>query len=69
MGKKISVIIPGYNEEEIIRDSILRVEKELSYLNRPYEILIVNDGSTDKTGIILKEFMDCGKHPYISVIS
>jgi cellulose synthase/poly-beta-1,6-N-acetylglucosamine synthase-like glycosyltransferase len=42
----VSIIIPVYNESKVIADSINSLLK-LNYLN--YEIIIVNDGSTDDT--------------------
>lgn len=44
-----SIIIPAYNEEEIIEDVIRRVHLTMDRLNRPYEILVVDDGSRDGT--------------------
>ncbi len=53
--KKLSVVIPVYNEEEnvpILYKQLVEVLKELPY---DYEVIFVNDGSTDRTGEILKE--------------
>ena len=53
MEEKISVIIPVYNVEKYISrclDSILNQ----SYKN--VEIIIINDGSTDKSGLICDEY-------------
>ncbi|WP_051173196.1 glycosyltransferase [Thermodesulfobacterium hveragerdense] len=48
----VSVIIPVYNEEEVI----LRTIHSALSLDYPYfEIIVVNDGSTDKTWKILTE--------------
>lgn len=49
--KGISVIIPAYNEEENIERAITAAEKFFSsfFINN-YEIIVVNDGSKDKTG-------------------
>lgn len=45
-----SIIVPGHNEELVIEQTILN----LKYLNYPdYEVIVVNDGSTDGTGAIL----------------
>lgn len=44
-----SIIIPAYNEEEIIEDVIRRVHLTMNRLNRSYEILVVDDGSRDGT--------------------
>jgi len=44
-----SIIIPAYNEEAHIASVITRLKNVVDALNRPYEIIVVNDGSTDKT--------------------
>ena len=50
---EISVIAPVYNEEENINRLIENVEKVLKQNFKSYEILLVNDGSTDKSKEIL----------------
>lgn len=45
----ISIIIPVYNESENIRRFITKLNDHLSVLSIDYEILIVDDGSTDST--------------------
>ena len=49
LNKKISVIIPAYNEEKIIVNTINETKRELESLNYAYEIIVVDDGSIDKT--------------------
>ncbi|UCD55439.1 MAG: glycosyltransferase family 2 protein [Candidatus Omnitrophota bacterium] len=44
-----SVIIPFYNEDSSVEELLGMVTKILDNLNEPYEILAVNDGSTDDT--------------------
>jgi len=53
--KKISAIIPAYNEEEAIEKTIKDLKNELNNLDLEYEIIIINDASTDKTGEVLNE--------------
>ena len=48
----ITVVIPAYNEEETIGDVILETKSIMNGLSLPYEIIVVDDGSTDKTGRI-----------------
>ena len=50
---EISIIAPIYNEEENINRLIENVERVLADNFKTYEILLVNDGSTDKSGEIL----------------
>ena len=45
----LSVIVPAYNEEDNIVDCVKRVGDALSSSQRAFEILVVNDGSTDET--------------------
>lgn len=50
----ISVVIPMYNEEENAALSYAEVTKVLLSMNRPYELIFVDDGSRDKTVSILE---------------
>jgi dolichol-phosphate mannosyltransferase len=64
--KKLTVIIPCYNEEEVIRESYRRTKQVLLSLPNPSEIIYINDGSRDKTRFILNEIAD--KDPLVKVI-
>lgn len=44
---ELSLVIPAYNESEIVLETIRAVSAKLSELVREYEVLIVDDGSTD----------------------
>ena len=52
----LSLIIPVYNEEKIIRDTIKSVKTYMQNNFDDYEVLFVNDGSKDKTLQIIREF-------------
>ena len=47
--QKISLVIPLFNEEESILPLINEIRKALKPLNKPYEVIFVDDGSTDKS--------------------
>jgi glycosyltransferase involved in cell wall biosynthesis len=49
----LSIIIPAYNEEKNIRKVLKNLFLSLKKLKDKHEIIIVNDGSTDKTEEIL----------------
>ncbi len=53
--KKLSVIIPSYNEEERIEKTLLSVSDYLRKQQFEYEILVVNDGSKDNTAKVVKK--------------
>ena len=46
----ICVVVPAYDEELAIEDGVADLESVLATLGRPYELIVVNDGSTDRTG-------------------
>ncbi len=48
----LSVIIPAYNEEKGIRDTVMDVSRYLSKQDYTFEIIVINDGSKDKTAEI-----------------
>jgi len=45
----ISVVIPAYNEEKNIGEVLSKTISVMESLGNPYEIIVVNDGSTDRT--------------------
>lgn len=45
----VSFVLPCYNEGEVIKETYRRVKAVGEALQRPYEIVAVNDGSTDDT--------------------
>jgi glycosyltransferase involved in cell wall biosynthesis len=47
-----SIVIPAYNEEETIAETVQACQRELPKTDQPYEILVVDDGSSDKTAEI-----------------
>ncbi len=55
MKKLISVVIPAHNEEENIIVVVERIEKVFAALAYDFEILVVDDGGTDKTLAILED--------------
>jgi glycosyltransferase involved in cell wall biosynthesis len=46
---KVSVVIPAYNEEPVIRQVVMQIKQVLNNCGYPYEILVIDDGSTDNT--------------------
>ncbi|MDR1789708.1 MAG: glycosyltransferase family 2 protein [Opitutaceae bacterium] len=51
--RSLSVIIPVFNEEAVIAQTHQRLSSVMRSLNRPYELIFVNDGSSDASDPIL----------------
>ena len=51
----LSVVLPAYNEEENVESAVEHVSDVAQTLDREYEIILVNDGSSDRTGEIGRE--------------
>lgn len=63
----ISAFFPAYNEGENIKNTVTKAVKVLNKIANKWEIIVVNDGSTDKTPEIVKKMMK--KEPRISMIT
>ncbi|MCX7589802.1 MAG: glycosyltransferase family 2 protein, partial [Patescibacteria group bacterium] len=53
----LSIIIPAYNEEHRITQTLLDIDKKLKNKNWTYEILVINDGSNDKTSEVVNNLI------------
>lgn len=61
----ITIMIPAHNEEVVIEETITYLFENLNYDN--YEVLVTNDGSTDKTAEIIQRLMT--KYPRLRTIN
>lgn len=55
MSELLSVILPAYNEEDCILQTIDDVSKYLTEQGITFEIIVVDDGSTDRTGELARQ--------------
>ena len=62
----LSLVIPCYNEEENVPTLLARVEGALRQTGRTFEVVIVDDGSTDSTPRLLADAMKVS--PWLRVI-
>gem|GEM_PF-5449052 len=66
--KVISIIIPVYNEERLVGELLRKVSAlDFSHLGYDKELVIVNDGSKDKSQDVIQAFLESydGKAAYI----
>lgn len=55
--KLITIIIPSYNEEDVLPHLIQRLSQVTDSINNyKFEFLFVNDGSTDATLDLIKDY-------------
>ena len=52
--ESISVILPAYNDEEIIQQSVEEVLTKLQRLFEDFELILIDDASTDSTKAIIQ---------------
>ncbi|HEY4691617.1 MAG TPA: glycosyltransferase family 2 protein [Anaerolineae bacterium] len=51
----LSIVLPAYNEEANIAQAVQKVSSVTQHLGIDYEIIVVNDGSRDRTGDVVRE--------------
>ena len=63
----LSLVIPVFNEEEVLEESFRRMDAAMRATGHPYEIIYVNDGSRDNTMEILRRI--AAEAPQVRVLS
>lgn len=67
MKKSISVFFPCYNEEDNVERTVVKAIETLSKIADVYEVVVVNDGSADRT--LEKAQALAQKYPQVNVVS
>ena len=62
----LSLVIPAYNEQENVAALLQRVGAALGQIGKPFEVIIIDDGSTDRTPQLLNEAMT--RLPWLRVL-
>jgi glycosyltransferase involved in cell wall biosynthesis len=62
-----SIVIPVYNEENSLLELVERIHHATQELHTPFEIVFVNDGSTDKSQDVIENLS--AQYPYIRFIT
>jgi len=63
---EISAVMPAYNEEANLEQSVSRMAEALVASARGFEIIVVDDGSQDGTAALLERLK--GAHPHLRVV-
>ena len=64
---ELSFVIPAYNEEDFIEDTLGTIDEVIKDKNLPYEIVVVDDGSRDGTLAIARKY--AGRNGHVKVVS
>lgn len=65
----LTVVVPAYNEQEVLQEFHRRVTNVARGLTLDYEIVYVNDGSTDNTLSVMRELRSADRHVAILDLS
>jgi glycosyltransferase involved in cell wall biosynthesis len=55
--RNLSIFLPAYNEEENVERAVKHVSAVAQGLGRTYELIVVNDGSADRTGELVRAML------------
>lgn len=70
MVPNLSIVVPCFNEAEVIEESHRQLTRVLVELGEPYEIVFVDDGSTDATPLLLEQLHQLdGEHVTVGRLS
>ncbi len=64
---RVSIIIPVYNEEAILQTAVVDLVDRLTAFDWPYELILSENGSSDRTVAIGKELSE--RFPQVSIMS
>jgi polyisoprenyl-phosphate glycosyltransferase len=62
----VTVVLPCYNEQDHVRDELERIAKALDASEFSYELLIIDDKSTDNTLAVLRE--ELPRYPHMRLM-
>ena len=59
----LSLVVPAYNEEEVLGFTLPQLLRAFEVANLPLELVVVNNGSRDRTGEIIQTW--CERDPRV----
>jgi dolichol-phosphate mannosyltransferase len=65
-GFRLSLVIPAFNEQDTIRQAIEEAHQALAEVTAEYEIIVVDDGSTDATAELVEA--EAGSIPQVRLL-
>ncbi len=65
ISRSISVVIPAFNEADSLPELIRNLDEVIADISENYEIIIVEDGSTDNSMHVLKQLAEDNSHLHV----
>ncbi|OON40137.1 undecaprenyl-phosphate 4-deoxy-4-formamido-L-arabinose transferase [Izhakiella australiensis] len=65
--KKVSVVIPVFNEQESLPELIRRTRAACDLLSMPYEVVLVDDGSSDDSALLMEAAASEPDSPVVAI--
>ena len=62
----ISLFVSCYNEEAFIEDTLATIVKAMTVVGKSYEIIVIDDGSKDRSVELVKQFI--AQHPTVNIV-
>ncbi|SFN67074.1 undecaprenyl-phosphate 4-deoxy-4-formamido-L-arabinose transferase [Izhakiella capsodis] len=66
--KKVSVVIPVFNEQESLPELIRRTRAACDLLTMPYEVILVDDGSSDDSALLMEAAASEPNSPVVAIL-
>jgi glycosyltransferase involved in cell wall biosynthesis len=64
---RLSVVLPAFNEQESVRTAVERALEVLPELADEWEVIVVDDGSTDRTAEVLDDLLH-DRYPQLRLV-
>jgi len=64
---RLSCVLPAFNEAESVADTVVELAGVLARITREFEIIVVDDGSTDDTPRVVRDL--CARVPGVSAVT
>lgn len=62
----LSMVVPAFNEEELVEEFLEKSVRDLAAVSDDWEIVLVDDGSTDRTLELAQKFAE--SHPQVQIV-
>jgi len=58
----LSIVVPVYNSQDCLKELVRRINESLMTINRSFEIILINDGSSDMSWDVIRSLASAGNN-------